>query len=137
MEELIGEGFLIAGLYSLEQVDEELVLPGRGKSRVNLAVGLESSRSLDQILETETNQRFAYILTIENLLTYLCCEVADSCLQEVVFDRPLHEVVSDGLTSNALIVRDRLVVVPFEGSQISHLQEVLVCKTELGTIVSS
>lgn len=37
----------------------------------------------------------------------------------------------DRLTSDALVVCDRLVVVFFQGSQIGHLEEVLVRKTEL------
>lgn len=52
MEELIGKAFLVPGFYSLEQVNEELVLPGRSKGGVDLAVGLEGSSGLDQILDT-------------------------------------------------------------------------------------
>ncbi len=52
LEELIGKAFLIPGFYSLEQVDEELVLPGGSKGRVDLAVGFESSSGLDKILDT-------------------------------------------------------------------------------------
>lgn len=52
LEEFIGKAFLITRFYSLEQVNEELVLPGRSKGGVDLAVGLESSSGLDQILDT-------------------------------------------------------------------------------------
>lgn len=37
----------------------------------------------------------------------------------------------DRLTSNALVICDGLVVVLFQGSQIGHLEEVLVRETEL------
>lgn len=61
--------------------------------------------------------------------TYLCGEMADTCLQEVILHRPLHQVVIDGLTPDALVVVDGLVVVRFQGGQVCHFQEMLVCET--------
>lgn len=63
---------------------------------------------------------------------YLGSEVADACLQEVVLHGPLHEVVVDGLSANALVVVDGLVVVPFQSGQVCHLQEMLVGETSNG-----
>lgn len=51
LEELIGEAFLVPRFYCLKQVDQKLVLSGRGKGRIDLAVGLKSSCSLDQVLK--------------------------------------------------------------------------------------
>lgn len=55
--------------------------------------------------------------------------MADTGLQEVVFDGPLHQVVVNRRPANSLVMLDGLVVVAFEGCQIGHLQEMLVCKT--------
>lgn len=61
--------------------------------------------------------------------TYICCEMADSCLQEVVFHRPLHQVVVDGRLAHLLVLLDRLVVVTFDGCQIGNLEVVLIRET--------
>jgi hypothetical protein len=58
LEELISKALLITGLYGLEEVNEKLVLPGRSEGRVNLAVGLESSCGLNQILEIKSDWWF-------------------------------------------------------------------------------
>lgn len=63
---------------------------------------------------------------------YLCSEVADACLQQIVLHGPLHQAVVDGLSANALVVVDALVVVPFQGGQVCHLQEMLVGETNNG-----
>lgn len=55
--------------------------------------------------------------------------MADACLQEVILDRPLHQIVIDGLTTDALVVVDGLVVVRLQGGQVCHFQEMFVCET--------
>jgi hypothetical protein len=52
--------------------------------------------------------------------------MADTCLQEVVLDRPLHEIISDGRPADSLVILNGLVVVSLEGSQIRNFQVVLV-----------
>jgi len=61
--------------------------------------------------------------------TYIGSKVADSCLQEVVLHRPLHEMVVHGLPGNALVVLDGCVVIALQGSEVCNLEEVLVCET--------
>lgn len=63
--------------------------------------------------------------------TYIRSEMADTSLQEVVFDRPFHQAVVNRGPANSLIVLDGLVVVALEGSQISDLQVMFVRKTAI------
>lgn len=61
--------------------------------------------------------------------TYPRGEVADASLEEIVLDRPLHQVVVDGRLADTLVLLNRLVVVALDGGQIGDLEEVLVCET--------
>ena len=54
--------------------------------------------------------------------------MAHPCLEEVVFDRPLHQLVADGRARHFLVVRDRFVVVAFQGREVRHLEVQLVRK---------
>ena len=55
--------------------------------------------------------------------------MADTGLQKVVLDGPLHQAVVNRRSANPLVMLDGLVVVAFESRQIGHLQEMLVCET--------
>lgn len=52
--------------------------------------------------------------------------MADASLQQIVLDRPLHEVVVDAGLSNTFEVLNRLVVIAFESRKIADLEEELV-----------
>ena len=54
--------------------------------------------------------------------------MADTGLEEVIFDGPLHQVIRDGRTTDSLVVFDSFVIVAFQGSSISSFEIVLVCK---------
>lgn len=42
--------------------------------------------------------------------------MADTGLEEVIFDGPLHQVIRDGRTTDSLVVFDSFVIVAFQGS---------------------
>lgn len=52
--------------------------------------------------------------------------MADTSFEEVVLDRPLHEIISDGRPADSLVVLNGLVVVSLESGQIRNFQVVLV-----------
>jgi hypothetical protein len=57
--------------------------------------------------------------------------MADSCFEQVVLDRELHQVVVDRVLANPFVVLDRLVVVAFESSKLGDLQVMLICQSIL------
>ena len=52
--------------------------------------------------------------------------MADSCFQEVILDRPAHEVVVHRRLGHLFVVFDRLVVIRLEGCKIRNLEEELI-----------
>lgn len=52
--------------------------------------------------------------------------MADTSLEEVVLDRPLHEIIGNGRPADSLVVLNSLVVVSLESGQIRNFQVVLV-----------
>lgn len=53
--------------------------------------------------------------------SYICGQVADPCLEEVIFHGPFHEVTGDGGFGDFLIVLDRFVIIARDGGEIGHL----------------
>lgn len=52
--------------------------------------------------------------------------MADAGFEEVVFDRPFHEVVVDGGFGDFFVVFGRLVVVARDGGEVGDFEEELV-----------
>lgn len=54
--------------------------------------------------------------------------MAYSGLEEVVFHRPLRQVVVNRGFTNPLVLRDCLVIVALDSSQVGHFEEIFVGK---------
>lgn len=68
--------------------------------------------------------------------TNLCGEMADTCLQQIVLYTPAHQIVVNRRPTDTLEVRDSLVVVVVQCSQVRNFEEVLVRKAGNGVDVS-
>lgn len=62
-------------------------------------------------------------------VTYRCSEMANTGFEEVVLDRPLHQMVVHRGLADLLILLDRLVIVTFDGGKVGDLEEVFVGKS--------
>lgn len=82
------------------------MLPLLGEARVKLAVSIKCRGRTDFVV---------------------CAQVADTCLEKILFDGPAHEVVVNGRLCDFFVEGDSVVVVlAFESNEIGRLEPELI-----------
>lgn len=105
---LVGKHFLVAILHGSRKINKQRMLPLLLEAGVELPVSLKRSVDTDLVA---------------------CAKLADTGFEEVLLDRPAHEVVSNRCLCHLLIELNRLVVVfALQGDKVSRFEPELVSK---------